>query len=291
MGGFAVAGLSATAVAGYGVGVEPFSLVVRHYRPKPAAWPSDFPLTVAVIADLHASDPGMTANHIRRIVETTNTLQADLIVLLGDYVSGHRWRTRDVPLGEWSAVLKDLSAPLGVHAILGNHDWWSDPEAQARKHGPVRAGLALEEVGIACYHNRSIRLAKGDRPFWLAGLGDQVALRLSGGGYHGVDDLPGTLNQITDDAPAILLAHEPDIFPDVPARVALTLAGHTHGGQVRMFGYSPIVPSGYGNLYAYGHVIEEDRHLIVSGGLGCSNLPVRIGVPPEVLLVRLGAAA
>jgi uncharacterized protein len=80
------------------------------------------------------------------------------------------------------------------------------------------------------------------------------------------------------------------VFPRVPARVALTLAGHTHGGQVRVFGFSPMVPSDFGNRYAYGHVVEEGRHLIVSGGLGNSILPVRFGVPPEITLVRLGSA-
>ena len=96
---------------------------------------------------------------------------------------------------------------------------------------------------------------------------------------------------MTDDAPVILMAHEPDIFPEVPARVALTVSGHTHGGQVRLFGWSPIVPSAYGNRYAYGHVVEDDRSLVVSGGLGCSILPVRFGVPPEIVIVELGAKA
>jgi uncharacterized protein len=72
--------------------------------------------------------------------------------------------------------------------------------------------------------------------------------------------------------------------------VALTLCGHTHGGQVRLFGYSPVVPSSYGNRYAYGHVVEEDRSLIVSGGLGCAIFPVRIGVPPEIDLIDVTAA-
>jgi predicted MPP superfamily phosphohydrolase len=85
------------------------------------------------------------------------------------------------------------------------------------------------------------------------------------------------------------MAHEPDIFPKVPARVSLTISGHTHGGQVRLAGYSPIVPSRFGNRFAYGHIIEENRHLIVSGGLGCSMLPVRFGVPPEVVVIDVGA--
>ena len=85
----------------------------------------------------------------------------------------------------------------------------------------------------------------------------------------------------------ILLAHEPDIAVRVPDRVSLTLSGHTHGGQVRLFGWSPLVPSDFGNRFAYGHV-REPCDIIISGGLGCSIAPVRIGVPPEIVLVTLG---
>jgi predicted MPP superfamily phosphohydrolase len=90
------------------------------------------------------------------------------------------------------------------------------------------------------------------------------------------------------------MAHEPDVFPRVPPRVSLTLSGHTHGGQVRMFGWSPVVPSEFGNRYAYGHVVEGGRHLIVSGGLGTVSAglaPVRLGVPPEIVVVELGGEA
>lgn len=105
---------------------------------------------------------------------------------------------------------------------------------------------------------------------------------------YGIDDLPATLAMVDDDAPVILMAHEPDIFARVPARIALTLSGHTHGGQVRLFGWSPIVPSRYGNRYAYGHVQENGRDLIVSAGLGTSKLPIRLGAPPEIVLIELG---
>ena len=108
--------------------------------------------------------------------------------------------------------------------------------------------------------------------------------------FDGVDDLAGTLAKVTDDAPVILLAHEPDIFSErARPRRRSRCRGHTHGGQVRVFGYSPMVPSRYGNRYAYGHIVEDDRHLIVSGGLGCSILPVRIGVPPEIVMVDVAA--
>jgi predicted MPP superfamily phosphohydrolase len=94
------------------------------------------------------------------------------------------------------------------------------------------------------------------------------------------------LAKVTDDAPVILLAHEPDIAISVPERVTLTLSGHTHGGQLRLLGWSPVVPSRYGNRFAYG-LVRERCDLIVSGGLGCSIMPLRLGMPPEVVLVTL----
>ncbi|MEO1695594.1 MAG: metallophosphoesterase, partial [Pseudomonadota bacterium] len=108
----------------------------------------------------------------------------------------------------------------------------------------------------------------------------------------GRDDLPKTLASLKDDAPAILLAHEPDIFPDVPARYGLTLSGHTHGGQVQFFGWAPKVPSIYGARYLHGRVTEADprgvdRDLIISGGIGCSGAPIRFGRPPELVVVDL----
>jgi len=106
-----------------------------------------------------------------------------------------------------------------------------------------------------------------------------------------LDDLPGALRQVTDDAPVVLMVHEPDIFPRVPERVSVTLVGHTHGGQIRLLGYAPYVPSRFGSRYVYGHKIKGGRHMIVSGGLGCSSLPVRFGSPPDIVVVKLGAGS
>lgn len=283
---------SAAALIGsgaYAFGLEPaFRLRIRHYALVPPAWPVGFGVTIAVLADIHVGEPYMPASRVEEIVEATNALGADLVVLLGDYVAGHRFMTRQVGMAEIAPILARLRAPLGVFSILGNHDWWDDLTAQREHKGPIIAARALRDVGIPVLENDVVRLKKGEQPFWVAGLGDQIAFVQAPGRYKGVDDLPGTLAKVDDGAPVILLAHEPDIFPQVPPRVALTLSGHTHGGQVRLFGYSPLVPSKYGNRYAYGHVVEEGRHLVVSGGLGTSILPVRFGVPPEILLVELG---
>jgi hypothetical protein len=285
--------LAAPATLGaYAVGVEPLLLerVVTH-RVTPRAWGQAPALRIAVLADIHTCEPWMTERRIASIVAQCNEVAADLIVLLGGYTAGHRFVTRQVHSHEWSRALAQLTAPLGVYAVLGNHDWWQDKTAQRLGHGPTFGRLALEAAGITVLENDAVRLSLNGSAFWLAGLADQLAL-LPGREWGrarmtGLDDLPGTLAQVTDDAPVGLLAHEPDIFPQVPARVALTLSGHTHGGQVRLFGHSPVVPSRFGNRYAYGHVVEDGRDLVVSGGLGCSIAPIRLGVPPEITLVEI----
>ncbi|HXF54848.1 MAG TPA: metallophosphoesterase [Hyphomicrobiaceae bacterium] len=287
---------SSFALAGYAVAVEPKLLLARRYAIAPAGWPQGLRLRIAAIADLHACDPWMTLDMIERIVAETNELGADVIALLGDYETINRYTEARIPMRAWTEALGRLRAPLGVHAVLGNHDWWQDPQAMRREQGPVVSRRALEDAGVPVYENDAVRLVKDGAPFWIAGLGDQWAFyrgrrrRRVGPhtGYRGVDDLPGALARVRDEAPVILLAHEPDIFPKVPARVSLTLCGHTHGGQIRLMGYSPVIPSMYGQRYAYGHVVEEGRHLVVSGGLGCSGVPVRIGVPPEIVVVDLG---
>ncbi|MEZ5913040.1 MAG: metallophosphoesterase [Paracoccaceae bacterium] len=282
--GATLAGLFA---ATWGFVIEPMlRFRVRRWRVAAKGW-RGAPLTIAVIADLHVGEPFVSRARVAKIVSKTNALGADLCVILGDLAAGHRFVTAPVPLSEAAAELGKLRAPLGVYAVLGNHDWWDDPAAQDRRAGPVEAGRTLEAAGIPVLENRCVKIARKGGDFWLAGLGDQLALFRRGGGFDGVDDLPGTLAQIEDDAPAILLAHEPDIFPQVPDRVALTLSGHTHGGQVRIFGYSPVVPSKFGNRFAYGHVREGGRDLVVSGGIGCSILPVRLGVTPEVTMIEL----
>ncbi len=278
-------------LAGYAL-AEPFvRLRTVRYALVPPDWPPGLKLRIVVLADIHACNPWMTAGRIRAICEQANALEPDIFLLLGDYVSGMRLSYGDVAADDWAQALSSLNAPLGVHAVLGNHDWWQDRRIQEEGIGHPFARQALEATGIPVYSNRAARLIKDGQPFWIAGIEDQLAIlgnRKLGRRARGEDDLAGTLAQVTDDAPVVLMAHEPDIFPQVPARVSLTVCGHTHGGQVRLFGYAPVVPSRYGDRYVYGHVREEGRDLIISGGLGCSGLPIRFGAPPELVLVDLG---
>lgn len=282
----AAVALAGTGTAAYALGIEPvWRLDVTPYHLTPPGWPADLRLTAAVIADIHAGEPWMSPGRIAEIVAVANALQPDIVFLLGDYEPGHPFNTRPVPMAVLARELSGLKAPLGIHAILGNHDWWADLDLLRRRDGLPASARALLSQGINVLDNGVVRLAKDGRPFWVAGLGDQMALHALGI-LRGVDDLPGTLAKVTDDAPVILLAHEPYIARKIPKRVSLTLCGHTHGGQVRILGVAPLMRT----RYVYGHVVDGDRHVIVSGGLGTSKFPIRFGSPPEVVLVKLGAA-
>lgn len=255
--------------------------VVTRYRLAPPGWPEGRWLTIAVIADLHAGGPNMGIERVRQVVDACNRQHCDVVVLLGDYFATHHFVTEYVAPGVWAGELARLSAPLGVYAVFGNHDWWHDIAGVRR---------ALADVRIPAMQNEAVLIGGDGHRFWLAGLGDQLAHIVGPGRFCGVDDLSGTLKRITTDDPVILLAHEPDIFVEVPERVSLTIAGHTHGGQIRLPFVPPVwVPSAYGARFAYGHIVERSRHMIVSGGLGCSGVPLRLGVPPEIVCIELGA--
>lgn len=275
---------------GYAAGWEPRHQQVTRYRLTPRHWPAGQTLKLAILSDLHIGGPYMSLDRVDELVSVTNALKPDLVLLLGDFVASRARAPGDPPMQDWASKLGALQAAHGVYAVLGNHDWWHDAAAQKARSGPTQVGLALEAAGITLLDNKALRLDTGAGPVWLAGLGDQIAfLTRQRGLPRGNDNLAGTLAQIDNDsAPVIMMAHEPDAFARMPERVSLTLSGHTHGGQVRLLGWSPIVPSRYGNRYAYGHVHEKGRDLIVSGGIGTSKLPIRLGVPPEIVLVDLG---
>lgn len=267
---------------------------VTNYALTPRGWPAGLKLRVAVLADLHACEPWMDLKRIEDLCAQTQDLGADVILLLGDYVSGMRLSTGAVPNADWASALGKLTAPLGVHAVLGNHDYWEDRDFQADHTSTPRALTALREAGIATYVNEAIRLEKDGRPFWLAGLGDQMGI-LPGGVHDnrttsGLDDLDATLAQIPDSEPTLLLAHEPDIFRKVPDRVSLTLSGHTHGGQISLMGWRPWAASLGSRRFPAGHYNVDGRELIVSRGLGCSVIPVRIGNWPEIVVLDFGTA-
>ena len=273
---------------GYAVAEAGWRLRVQNWAVQPAGWPRGQRLRIAMIADLHACGFGMQEARIARIVDEVNAQDADLIALMGDYRATHPFQTRRVPIDVVAPIFARLQAPLGVFAITGNHDWKDDPQAMARRTGPTRVQTVLEAQGIPVLANRAVKLGVGAGAFWLGGVESQSAFQSEDkDDIIGMSDVPGVVAQMTGDAPAILLAHEPDLFVTVPDRVALTLSGHTHGGQIRLGSWTPVVPSRFGSRFVYGHITEGNRDLVVSGGLGCSGLPMRFGRTPEITVVDL----
>lgn len=291
--------LGAGLLAGLAFAIYPFLEVfgrprITRYALTPRNWTPGLTLRVAVIADLHANEPWMNADRIGSICADTQALGADLILLLGDYVTGMGRASEDIPVADWASALGRLSAPLGVHAVLGNHDYWEDRGFQRGEAPEPMALEALRSAGIPTYRNEAVRLEKDGHAFWLAGLDDQLAL-LPGSRYGrtrmmGLDDFDAMLAQVTDAAPILLMAHEPDIFAfgGVPDRVSLTLSGHTHGGQISVFGWRPWAASNGSRRHPAGYYNVDGRELIVSRGLGCSVVPIRFGNWPEIVLLDLG---
>jgi uncharacterized protein len=284
--------IAATAGLGsYAFAIEPgFRLEVTSYHLTPPRWPKDARLKAAIIADIHACEPFMSAARVRAIAELANQGKPDIIFLLGDFNGGHNYATAAVMPEQWGEALSILKAPLGSYAVLGNHDWWHGALPRIAGDNGESVRKALRAAGIAVLENDVVRLAAQGQPFWVAGLGDQMA-HWTGRrhNFRGEDDLTGTLARIKDDAPILLLAHEPYIFERVPARVSLTLCGHTHGGQVTL----PFISEHYARRHfgmdrIYGHIVETDRHMIISAGLGTSIFPVRFMRPPEVVFINLG---
>ncbi len=277
-------------VGAYAAGVEPnLSLNLTRYALTPPNWPRGVSLKIAVIADIHACEPQMSQARIAQICEATNALQADLIVILGDFNGGHNFVTRAVLPAEWIEPISTLQAPLGVFAILGNHDFWHGALPGMPSDFGESIRKALRRSRVELLENDVTKVLHGGQPLWIAGLGDQMAHWHSRRFNRGIDDLDGTMDKISGDAPVILLAHEPFIFDKVPRRVALTLCGHTHGGQVNIpYLGSPLASRRFGINHIYGHVEEGGRHMIISAGLGTSILPVRFLRPPEIVEVTLG---
>jgi len=251
--------------------LEPRRLVVRDVALTVPGWSmAHNGLRVALLADLHVGSPHHGLTTLRRIVARLNALAPDVVLLLGDYVITGMPGGRFVPPESAAAVLEGIRARHGTFAVLGNHDAWFDA---------ARVTDALDRAGIRVLSDSSAALDVAGDTLWLAGVSDLWT------GYH---DIGAALRNVPDGAPVLLFTHNPDIFPRVPRRVSLTVAGHTHGGQVRLpiIG-RPVVPSRYGQRYASGHVVEEGRHLFVSSGTGTSILPVRFRVPPEIVMLTL----
>ena len=286
-----LAGGALSCVAGgvYATRVEPEW--VQIYRPQVSlpGWPAGLcGLRVAQLSDLHLGN--VDAEHIRRGVQIVNSLQPDLILLTGDFVS-HSRRYAAACARELAA----LRSRYGSYAVLGNHDVWTDADTVAGH---------LQSQGITVLRNASLPLELEGGRLWLLGVED---VGYSGFAGHLPDSfqifrrrwqpvserLAGVLDSIPadDPSPRFLLAHNPDFTEMLPAgRIDLAWCGHTHGGQVRLpFGDALVVPSCFGKKYAGGLVQGNGLPVYVNRGLGLARLPVRFNCRPEITLMQFEA--
>jgi hypothetical protein len=243
---------------------------IRHARIALPDWPAGAPpIRILLLSDLHVSGPDMPPSRLSRILDRAAALDPDMLLVAGDFVSDKTIATRTYGFAEAVAPLRRLHPRLGIFAVLGNHDHWrSAPEARR----------ALAAAGIRLLDNEAVRAG----PLALGGIDDA---------FTGHEDVAATVQAMRRlDGAKLLLSHSPDPFPDLPADISLMLAGHTHCGQVRL----PLIGavftmSRYGQLYACGLIRKGPRTLIVGAGLGTSILPLRIGAPPDMWLIELGA--
>jgi predicted MPP superfamily phosphohydrolase len=252
------------AAAGYGLFEAGWVEIDRQTLALPRL-PSSFAGTnVAFLTDLHHG-PFTNLDYVTSVVRTTLALEPDLIVLGGDY--SHRESRYIRPCLD---VLSALTAPLGVYAVLGNHDVWLG-EAQTKE------GLAAAR--IVELTNGGEWISRGSDRFRLAGVGDLWTERV---------DVKAAVGNSTRDDAVLLLSHNPDLAETLrDPRVGLMLSGHTHGGQILYPGGAAFVPSRYGQKYLRGLVDAPETRVYVSRGLGTSGLPIRVGSRPEINLITL----
>ena len=256
--------------------IEPRSLAVRELEVGATQWTGP-PLRIGVISDTHVGGPHMSPERMRRIVARMNRERPDIVVLLGDYAPGHVPAERRSE-ADRATVLKGVSAfagldaPLGVVGVIGNHDAWYDERQIAG---------ALREAGVTVVDNGAVEIKRSGASFWIAGLADQLS-RLH------EPSIGLTMREVPPDAPVLLLTHFPDPWAEAPERIALTLAGHTHCGQVVLPVVGRLAHASAGSKrWPCGLYRDGERQLYVSGGVGVSMLPVRFGAPPEIALITL----
>lgn len=273
---------------GYVFLVEPGQLKVNQYEIRLKKWDKQLDgLRVVMISDLHAGANFINESKIRTIVQKANEQDADLIVLLGDFVAQNHFDRSQLkmPLKKMVDNLQGLKARYGVFFVLGNHD---------NEHGSDVVKKEVERTGYRIFDDRTelIKTEKGE--FWLAGLRDILKFK-SRREYS--DYAKSVIKDIkTPDAKIIVLTHNPDsamMITDnregqykMSDNIVLMLAGHTHGGQVQIPFYgSPMVPSSFG--YTRGHIVESGLDMFITSGVGTSILPVRFSVPPEIAVVTI----
>ena len=259
----------------YGLFVEPRRLVDHDYAVRIPRWPTACEgLRVDHVSDIHTGSPNNGIANLDRVVARLEASDSDAVVMTGDYVILSVFGGSYIPASTSAPHLRALTRRKPVFAVLGNHDWWK---------GGIAIRHALETAGVVVLEDEARRVTVRGCPLWIVGVGDLWTAK---------HDVRKAFSGIGDDAPAVVLTHNPAIFPRIPSRASLVLAGHTHGGQISLPGVGQ--PAQWGkpeNRYIRGEYDEGDRRLFVSPGIGTSIFPMRIGVPPEISRLRLVRSA
>ncbi len=251
-------------------------LDVTHYRIQSSQWPNHYkPLRIAIAADFHVGCLSVNADYIKKnLVPMINAQNPDLILLPGDFLnSPHKYNGKYVEPEIVAEAFGELTAPLGAHAVLGNHDYWENGQ-----------GIfdALENVGISAYYNESALIKGDEQPFTLVGVADH------GTGHENCEQ--AFRFAAKRDMPVITMAHNPQSFSQMPARnIALAVAGHTHGRQFTLpfFKHRVLDLDDQSLVYGLSHV--KGFNAITTSGIGESVVPWR-NVKREIVVVDLQTA-
>jgi len=267
IGAVAAAALGSATLVGSTV-VVPRRLRVRDVPLTLPGWQAHLDgLRVAVVGDLHAGCPWVDVARLHAVVERIGATRPDLVLLLGDHLADVIGG-RHLEIDEVAGALAGLTRFAPVVGVLGNHDWYA---------GGHRVRRALEAVGLPVLEESALPVLEGR--LWIAGVGDL---------WERTPSVSAALSGVPADAPVILLTHNPDVVVDVPASVPLVLAGHTHGGQIRLLGRGVHkLSERSANRWSQGWY-PADR-LYVTPGVGSSTVPVRTVVPEVPVLVLASA--
>jgi uncharacterized protein len=261
---------------------EPQSLTVREMEVQSPRW-QGAPLRVALLSDIHGDEFHMPISRIKSLARSVDTLKPDIVLLAGDYVGGHLKKSS--PPGskrenlsaadnafksQIILALGEFRAPLGVYAVMGNHDCWWDCQEVRR---------LLGQTNVRFLENASARVERAGGAFWVVGIED---------GQTQAPDFTLATQGLPPNSDVLTLVHNPGLFRWPANQAALQFSGHSHGGQVRfpLIG-APVRASRYTEETVDAPFIKDGRALVVSTGVGEIGLPVRFGVAPEIILVTL----
>jgi predicted MPP superfamily phosphohydrolase len=245
--------------------------MVRHYSLTLPGWPRfGRPLRVALLSDFHVGSHTGDVLRYTALAKEVAAVVPDLVLFGGDYMNMQLLGGGRVPPRVIARLLARMMGRHGRFAILGNHDY---------NYGEQEVAAALRAHGIAVLDHERGTFSFGKHAIDVVGVPDAHVVRPAA---------RALLASLAPDRPTIVLAHDPVWFMNVPPGPYLTLAGHTHGGQIKLPGLGVVVNASRAPLrWSHGLVVEDGRHLIVTAGLGTGGIPLRIGVPPEYVLIEV----